>query len=192
MRRGGVDRCQPNGRCRRSSASEKRCPGERTTATVSVPPPGMWACLPLCGGRGNGHWRTAGENAFPGHGRLRPAQAERPRVRHEHTRRRRERAIVQPAALVFATAASGGRRVSRRGTRSGRSHGGVRGCRCAAGGFLPPRVAQRTGRVLVPRWRSGPGCPPWPGRGGSVTAAGAGPHTSQPRGCQWAARRRAA
>ena len=65
MRRGGVNRCQPNGRCRRSSASEKRCPGERTTATVSVPPPGMWACLPLCGGRGNGHWRTQAKTPFP-------------------------------------------------------------------------------------------------------------------------------
>ena len=47
----------------------------------------------------------AGENAFPGNGRLSPAQAERHRLRQENTRLRMERAIVKQAALFCANEA---------------------------------------------------------------------------------------
>ena len=43
-----------------------------------------------------------GVQAFPGHGRLRPAQEERPRLRQENKRLRMEREIVKKAALFFA------------------------------------------------------------------------------------------
>jgi transposase len=47
-----------------------------------------------------------GENAFPGNGRLSPAQEALQRLRQENTRLRMEREIVKKAALFFANEAS--------------------------------------------------------------------------------------
>jgi transposase len=46
-----------------------------------------------------------GANAFPGHGRLSPDQAERHRLRQENKRLRMEREILKKAALFFANEA---------------------------------------------------------------------------------------
>jgi transposase len=48
----------------------------------------------------------AGDNAFPGNGRLRPDQEELHRLRQENTRLRMEREIVKKAALFFVHEAS--------------------------------------------------------------------------------------
>jgi transposase len=47
-----------------------------------------------------------GESAFPGNGRLRPAQEELQCLRQENTRLRMEREILKKAALFFANEAS--------------------------------------------------------------------------------------
>jgi transposase len=130
-----------------------------------------------------------GAQAFPGNGRLRPAQEALPRLRHADTRLRLAREILQQAALFFATEVRGGTRLSRRGTRSGPGQSYARGCRCAAVGFLPPRVAKRPGRLIGPRWSACPGCKPLPGQHGRVMAAVAWPHNSKTRGGQWGARK---
>jgi transposase len=46
-----------------------------------------------------------GAHAFPGNGRLRPAQAELHRLRQENQRRRMAREILKQAALFFANEA---------------------------------------------------------------------------------------
>jgi transposase len=47
-----------------------------------------------------------GESAFPGQGRLSPAQEERHRLRQENKRLRMAREILKKAALFFANEAS--------------------------------------------------------------------------------------
>ena len=52
------------------------------------------------------HLEQAGENAFPGNGRLSPDQEELHRLRQENKRLRMEREILKKAALFFANEAN--------------------------------------------------------------------------------------
>jgi transposase len=76
-----------------------------------------------------------GAPAFPGHGRLRPAQEALQRRRQENTRLRREGEIVKKAALFFANETRCRRRFSPSTPQEGRCQCGVRGCRGVAVGL---------------------------------------------------------
>jgi transposase len=59
--------------------------------------------------RWNREAETTQHAAFPGNGRVSPAQDEGHRLRHEHKRLRRERDVVNKALGDFASESSGDR-----------------------------------------------------------------------------------
>ena len=84
---------------------------------------------------GAGACRLISDQAFPGHGQMKPEQAEIARLKHEVTRLKAERDILKKAAAYFAKELS---EVLLHCEAPGDLAGGlvVRGARCLAGWIL--------------------------------------------------------
>ena len=123
--------------------------------------------------------------AFPGHGRVSPAQAARDRVQADNTRVRMERDMLTKALGVCASASREARPVSASTRPPGRGRSCVRGGPSGAAGCRCLPISTPSPGVIEPRWPCGHGEKRCRGRRGSVMGVAAWPHHCQPTAVRW-------